>query len=244
MQHRGGMAPPGQQPREGGLQHRPQDAVGDHPAIHQEDLETGAGQGKVRVGEQSAHLPGAGPQRHRQHPGRHLTAVEGRHPGRQFLGSRGVQEDPGRGLQGKMDLGVAQGQVAHGLHDVGLLRLLAFEELAPGRGVEEEFGDLHLGAAGRGPGGGFLQGAGHRGQFKAGGRPGWTGDQGQAAHRTDAGQGLAPEPQGGDVQQVRFIPELAGGVALQAQARPLPGSCPSRRPPPGCGPGPLPRSPR
>ena len=177
--------------------------------------------------------------RHRQHPGRHLSAVEGRHPGRQFLGSRGVQEDPGRGLQGKVDLRVAQGQVAHGLHDVGLLRLLAFEEFAPGRGIEEEFRHLHLGAAGRGPGGGFLQGAGHHDQPKARGRPGGTGDQGEAAHRTDAGQGLAPEPQGGDVQQIRFIPELAGGVALQAECGLLRGHAPAVVHHPDAGPAPF-----
>ena len=61
VQHRRGMAPPGQEPREGRFQHRPQDAVLDHPAVHQEDLETGAGQGKIRVGEEPGHLPGAGP---------------------------------------------------------------------------------------------------------------------------------------------------------------------------------------
>ena len=125
-----------------------------------------------------------------------------------------------------MDLRVAQGQVAHGLHDVGLLRLLAFEEFAPGRGVEEEFRHLHLGAGGRGPGGGFLQVAGHRGRRSRRG-PRGAGDQGQAAHRGDAGQGLAPEPQGGDVQEVGFVPELAGGVALQAQSGLLRGHAPA-----------------
>ncbi len=43
-----------------------------------------------------------------------------------------------------------QGQVPQHLHDLGLLRVLAFQEFAPGRGVEEELAHLHLGAGGRG----------------------------------------------------------------------------------------------
>ena len=64
-------------------------------------------------------------------------------------------------------------------------------------------------------------------QPEAGGSARRAGDQGQAAHRGDAGQGLAPEPQSGDVEEVGLIPELAGGVALQAQEGLLRGHAPA-----------------
>ncbi len=146
--------------------------------------------------------------------GREFRAPDGGHPVGEAGRGRGRQQGPGRGAQGEVDCGVAQGQVPEDFHNLGLLRVFALEEFLPGRGIEEEFRHLHLGAAGRGPGRGLddLAGPGHHPVARCGVRRATA--EGEVAHRGDGGQGLAPKPQGIDAQQVGFRGELAGGVAL------------------------------
>ena len=143
--------------------------------------------------------------------------VNGRHPLHQGLGGGRGEQGLFPGGEAELHPGVAQGQVAHGLKDLGLLCLPAFEELAAHRGVEKKIGDGDLGAPGRGRhlGEGDLPALGH--QAPAAGGPGGAGDKLQAAHRGNAGEGLAPEAQGGDVQEIFFPADFAGGVAQERQ---------------------------
>ena len=118
--------------------------------------------------------------------------------------------------------------MGHGLalHLVGDglgLGALGLHELEPGGGGVEQVPDLDPGAMRTGEGGGggpsdrpalHHQAPGLRGALGAGG-------QGQPGHRADRRQGLAPEAQGGNVQEVivaGFVRgELGGGVPLHRQ---------------------------
>src|SRR5690606_35010281 len=93
-------------------------------------------------------------------------------------------------------------------------------ELEPGGGGVEQVAHLDPGAvrAGEGGGGQRPRSAGLDGDGPGVGRvPGAAGD-GQAGDRTDRGQGLAAEAEGGDAQQIDVAGvvglELGGGVAL------------------------------
>ena len=150
VHHHHGVAAPGEEPLIGGLDGGAQDAVLDHPAVHQEHLEARAGDTIIRDGDH----PGGGPGRPFQGKGQEVLGrvgpVNGRHPLHQGLGGGGGEQGLFPGREAEMHPGVAQGQVAHGLKDLGLLCLPAFEELAAHRRVEKKIGDGDLGAPGRG----------------------------------------------------------------------------------------------
>ena len=215
--HRRGVPAPGQEPGIDLAQNRPQDTVDHHPAVHQEDLEAGAGQGEIRRTHETRHLPGPLGKRQGEHMGREFRAPDRGHPFHQRRGSRGRQHGPGRGGQGKVDLGVAQGQVAQRAQDLGLFGFRTLQKFLPGRGVEKEFRHLHLGAGRRRRRRGFddLPGASHH--LKAPRGPRGAADEAEPAHRGDGGQGLPPKTQAGDGQQVGLGGQLAGGVAPEAQ---------------------------
>ena len=108
-----------------------------------------------------------------------------------------------------------------------------FRNLRPDRGVEKEFRHLHLGAgAAAAQGEGDLPGP-RPPRAKPPVAPGGQVIRLRRLTAAMLGQGLAPEAQGGDVQQIGFGGQLAGGVAHQAQGGILAGSCRCRRPPPG-----------
>ncbi len=120
VHHRPGVPAPGQKPGIDLAQDRPQDTVGHHPAVHQEDLEAGAGQGEIRLGGETRHLPGPLGKSQGEHVGREFRGEDRRHPFQQTRGGRGRKQGPGRGAQAEVDLGVAQGQVAQRPQDLGL----------------------------------------------------------------------------------------------------------------------------
>ena len=116
-----------------------------------------------------------------------------------------------------MHPGVAQGQVAHGLKDLGLLCLPAFEELAAHRGVEKKVGDGDLGAPGRSRhlGEGTSPPSAARRQPPV--APGVRVISSRRLTVAMLGEGLAPEAQGGDVKEIFFPADFAGGVAQERQ---------------------------
>ncbi len=116
-----------------------------------------------------------------------------------------------------MHLGIAQGHAGHMVGDVSHLGARGFEKLAARRGVEKEAFDPHQGAL-CGAGFGHLDDLAalemHRHPHLA--VPG-PGRQGQMGNGRDAGQGLAPEPQGTDGSQILVAVQFAGGKALHGQ---------------------------
>ncbi len=120
---------------------------------------------------------------------------------------------------------VRHGLAADFLRDGKRFAALGLHELQPGRGGVEEVADLRPEAMLPGEGGRL------RRPDQAAidpDRPGLAGSprprrQGQAGYRPDRRQGLAPKPQGGDVQQVpvaRVVRlQLGGGVSLDRQAQ-------------------------
>jgi hypothetical protein len=121
---------------------------------------------------------------------------------------------------GEAHVGPGQRVAAHGFRRVGQLGRLALEELAPGRGAEEEL--AHLDAGARGPCG-RLQLAAARVQPMGVGSFGRAADDGQLADRGDGGQRLAAKAHGRHAFQLGQRADLAGSVPPQGQRQLLGG---------------------
>ena len=114
----------------------------------------------------------------------------------------------------KRDVETAKRRPAKNIIQVPEFGLFGPEKLPPGRRIEKEILHLHRGALGAGhrPRG-LIQGPAVAGKGKTAVDPGHPGPDFQPRDRTDARQGLSPEPQGRNVVKVVECRQFAGRVA-------------------------------
>ena len=209
------MPPPGQQPLVA-LAHGPgQKLIADDAAVDQEELIFGRGHVVVRAGDQARYPEAVAGQIQGQHLFGRFRPQEGGQPFPQIGMGGGLQQGLALGLDQKVDLGVAQGQVAHQLQDLPLLRGVAAQKFAAGRGIVEQVGDGNLGAGGSGPGQVLLESTAIDKQAAAEIELGTAGADFEPGDRGDGWQGLAPEAHGLEAEQIAVILQFTGGVPQQ-----------------------------
>jgi len=204
-----------------GLAHSHRQAAVLNPAVVDEEDDVGAGGPMQRgwsyvPGEAQAMLAFAF---HRQKGLRGLQAEDCGQDVVQAAAGWGEEDGPALADQLEPSVRAGDGVARHRSVDVGSLRRWPSQELLAGWHVVEEVFHGDHGASGRGCW--FVpdqlpsvdaHAAGHLGLVG-------PGEQGDLGHRGDAGQGLAPKPQAGDLLQVVNIPQFGGGVASEGQFR-------------------------
>jgi len=208
-----------------GLAHRVRDdPVAHRPAVDVEILQVGLAPGAGRRPEQAAQAHAGGVHRDLDGGPDESGIEQLRQPQRIERPARGLQHQHRAAVvaEPETDARPAQGNGAQPVLDVAELGALGAQELAPRRDVEEQVADLDRGAdrvrRRRRRADATVLGVDPPAVVVAGGAR----DQGETGDRGDRGQGLAPEAQAGDPQQVVEVGDLGGGVAGQGQGQ-LPG---------------------
>jgi hypothetical protein len=117
-----------------------------------------------------------------------------------------------------MHLGMGERDPLEQAQRHGQLGARRLEELQPRRRIEEEVAHLHRGAGGRGDGQGRLRRAAFAAQQRPLDRALDTGQQREAAHRADRGQGLAAEAERLDGVEIRVGGDLGCRVPREGPA--------------------------
>ena len=130
---------------------------------------------------------------------------------------RSGEQDASVGFQDERDVVVRQGDVREDFDDVAFLGRDGAEEVLARRNVEEEVAGDDLGA-GRAAGGLLRDGLAARDEdLDALRRFAPARADGEACDGGDAGDGLAAESEGGDVEDVGLGGDLAGGMRIEAE---------------------------
>ena len=196
--------------------HRVRDeAVADEAAVDEEELLVGAaarGLGLTRATRQRQRAVGA------VHGPAGLQEIRPQHIGQALVGGAGtpLRHQAAFVPHRKADVRPGQRVAPHGFQRMRELGGVGLEELAPGRGAEEQLAHFHRGAGGARGG---LQFTAARVQPEGVGGVGGAAGQAEVGNAGDGGQGFAAEPHGAHTLQFRQITDLAGGVPFQGQGQ-------------------------
>jgi hypothetical protein len=141
------------------------------------------------------------------------TAEEGLHPGSELVRGLEVEQHPAPVGESKPNAGSCQRHVHHLRGDVVHLRGGVFEEFSAHGGVVEEVAHVHSGAGRAALGAGALDLSPVHGDGRALLRLSAAGPDFHTRDRAYAGESLAPEAEGVDLEEVVRRAELARGVA-------------------------------